>query len=300
MENETQDVNGLTVEEKLERAAAASSPKATVEDTTNVAADTEDNRVPYKRFAEVNSALKEVRASESEAREALLASQDRLVKMAELLQAKEDDVRTLNEIKSYVNDPIMKDHVLAIDARLKGIELEVKTGETTPTDGLAKAQALIEKTRDEVLDTKADLQADALIQKADSIADKLLASLPKEYNEQDRSIISDLFTEKVNWDAAVANPDQLSAILTQGFQATIDRYGVPRGAMFSTDEVKEFMPDPADAPMTPEQELEAILGMEWGKTVDVETKGGTKPMPELSDEAFSDAMAHIIRRANSR
>jgi len=302
MEDESTDVNGLTIEEKLERAAAASSTKATVveSDTEEAVHEGSDNKIPYKRFSEVNSALKEARASEAEARQALLASQDKLVRMAELLEAKEDDVRTLNEIKSYVNDPIMKDHVLAIDAKLRGIELDVKTGETTPEDGLAQAKALIEKTREEVLDTRADIQADALIQKADSIADRLLASLPKEYNEQDRAIISDLFTEKVDWDAAVAKPDQLSSILTKGFQDTIDRYGVPRGAMFSTEEVQEILPDPADAPMTPEQELQAILNMDWGKTTEVETKSGTKKVAELSDEAFSDAMAQIIRRANGR
>jgi len=295
MEDESTDVkDGLTVEEKLERAAVASSTKAAVveSDTDEAVSEGSDNKIPYKRFTEVNSALKEARASEAEARQALLASQDKLVRMAELLEAKEDDVRTLNEIKSYVNDPSMKDHVMAIDAKLRGIELDVKTGETTPEDGLAQAKALIEKTREEVLDTRADIQADALIQKADSIAERLLASLPKEYNEQDRSIISDLFAEKVNWDDAVANPAQLSSILTKGFQDTIDRYGVPRGAMFSTEEVQEILPDPADAEMTPEQELEAILGMEWGKTTEVETKGGTKHVAELSDEAFIDAMAH--------
>ena len=40
--------------------------------------------------------------------------------------------------------------------------------------------------------------------------------------------------------------------------------------------------------------------MEWGKTVDVETSRGTTKVPELSDEAFSDAMAHMIRRAHGR
>jgi hypothetical protein len=70
--------------------------------------------------------------------------------------------------------------------------------------------------------------------------------------------------------------------------------------MFSTEEVSELLPDPADAPMTPQQELEAILGMEWGKTKEVETKRGTATVAELSDEAFSDAMAHLIRRAHGR
>jgi hypothetical protein len=305
MEVVNPDVNGLTIEEKLERAAAVSSPKATVEVTpTEEVKETVEgggeNRIPQHRFNEVNSALKEARASEASVKEALLDSQNKLVKMAELLEAKDEDVRTLNEIKSYVNDPAMADHIYAIDAKLKGIELEVKSGKTTPEDALTKTQDLLRQTREEAADAHATVMAETLVTKADIIAEKLLAQLPKEYTTQDRDIITDLWTEKMDWNAAVADPDNLSAILTEKFQETLNRYGTPRGAMFSTEEVSELLPEKANIPMTPEQELEAILGLEWGKTNQVETKTGMKSVPELSDEAFSDAMAHLIRKASGR
>jgi hypothetical protein len=303
MEDESTDVNELTVEEKLALAADSSATETVEEETTKEAEGaeegTKDNRVPYKRFAQVNETLKETRA-QAEATQAQLAdSQAKLVRMAELLEAKDDDVRTLNEIKSFVNDPDMKDHVLAIDAKLRGIEQDVEDGTVEPDEALERAKALLEETREEVADTAADLQADALIQRSDIIAEQLLNALPKEYNEQDRAIIEDLFTDRVDWDSAVAYPDQLSEILTQGFQDTINRYGVPRGALFTGQEVEELIPDEATR-LTPEQELEQEMSKDWGALKEVEVNGVTKTVAEMTDEEFNAVQAKIIRTAHGR
>jgi hypothetical protein len=301
MEDETKDVNELSVEEKLALAAESSPTETVVEDTTEeaVTEETPDNRVPYKRFSEVNTALKDTRAANEATQTQLAESQAKVVRMAELLEAKDEDVRTLNEIKSFVNDPGMKDHVLAIDAKLRGIEEEVDAGEVTPDDAIERARTLLEETREEVADTHADIQADALIQRSDIIAEQLLNALPREYNESDRAVINDLFTDKVDWDEAVANPDQLSEILTQGFQATIDRYGVPRGALFTGNEVEELIPDEATN-LTPEQALEQEMGQDWGATKEVEVNGVTKTVAEMTDEEFNAVQAKIIRAAHGR
>jgi hypothetical protein len=304
METESTDVNELTVEEKLALAAESSTTETVEEDITEEAEGAEEGsekeqRIPYKRFAQVNETLKETRAQAEASQAALLESQAKLVRMAELLEAKDDDVRTLNDIKSFVNDPTMKEHVLAIDAKLRGIEQEVEEGTVEPDEALERAKALLEETREEVADTQADIQADALIQRSDIIAEQLLNALPKEYNEQDRAIINDLFTDKVDWDAAVTNPDQLSEILTQGFQDTINRYGVPRGALFTGQEVEELIPDEATN-LTPEQELEQEMNQDWGAMKEVEVNGVTKTVAEMSDEEFNALQAKIIRTAHGR
>ncbi len=296
------DVN-TEIEEKLASAAAAeSSTTETVEtSTTEEVTETEEkgeNRIPQSRFNEVNSSLKEAREAQEATVAQLAESNDKLVRMAELLEAKDDDVNTLNEIKSYINDPSMAEHVKAIDAKLRGIEEEVETGESTPDQALERTNALLEQTREEVADAQASVQAEQLVTKADIIAEKLLEQLPEEYNEQDRSTITSLWTNGMDWDEAVADPDNLAELLTRDFQAVIDEYGVPRGSLVTTEEAEE---NETVTAQTPEQELEAVMGLDWGATKEVATKaGGTRVEADLSDDAFNAAMAKIIRTAHGR
>ena len=307
-DNEATDVNKDAVEEKLQR-ALASSNRETAHETPAEEAELEfvdekgrSKSVPYDRFAEVNEARREEAAQRKELAARLSATQDKLVRMAELLEAKEEDVRLLNEIKSYVNDPEMKPHVLAIDAKLKGIEAikeEVRTGQTSPEDALRQTKALIEEAREELRDTQADVQADQLIARADSLAERLLNALPEEYTAEDLRVISDLFTERVDWDAAVAYPERLSEILTQGFQETIDRYGVPRGALFSADEVDLLTPAATEPEQSPEEELAELMELDWGAIRETDLGDGRVAIePELSDEDFNTVLAQTIRLAH--
>ena len=315
-DKEGTDVNELTLEERLEQAAADSSiaeevdnmsDEEVLEEVAQLEADEaeageeggEENRIPQHRFNEVNNALKEIRESEAEMRDQLADSQDKLVRMAELLEAKDDDIATLNEIKSFVNDPEMHDHVVAIDNKLKGIEVEMEKGKIEPEDAIRQAQDLLEETREELRDTQADVQADQLIAKADTIAERLLAALPEEYNADDISVISDLFTDKVDWDRCVESPDHLSEILTEGFQETIDKYGMPRGALFDTEEVDILTEDNVVDDQTPEEELLELMDLPWGDTREVEVGGKTVTKPDLSDEDFNTVLAQAMKLANA-
>jgi DNA gyrase/topoisomerase IV subunit A len=195
----------------------------------------------------------------------------------------------------------MEAHVRAIDNKLKGIEQEVTSGESTPDEAQAKTRELIEETRTEMADIQATASAEALVGRADVIADKLLAQLPETYTEQDRNVVQALWTEKMDWDRAVASPDELSEQLTEGFQEALDTYGVPRGALFTVEEVEELTPDAATATQTPEQELEELMEKPWGGVVTEELEGGrTQVSAELSDDEFNDALAGIIRKAHGR
>jgi hypothetical protein len=306
----TEDVKTQTAEEKLEAAVKASGTGTETETEKEVEAKVEekeeegkgktDNRIPYERFTEVNTALKESKVSQDLLTQQLAESNEKLVSMAELLTQKDDDVQTLNEIKSFVNDPEMADHIIAIDNKLKGIEQEVETGDSTPDEALTKTREVLEQTREEVVDIRNQASAEALVSRADIIADKLLAQLPDTYNEQDRDIVQALWTEKMDWDRAVANPDDIADQLTEGLQTALDTYGVPRGALFTVEEVEELTPE-RTAVKTPDEELADLLDQDWGgvKTEELDS-GKTKTTLEKSDDEFSAAMASIIRKAHGR
>ena len=305
MADGTTDVNE-EVEEKL--AAAATEESSTAEEEVETAGETTEeteergeNRIPQSRFNEVNEALKDSKASGDLLTAQLAEAQAKQVELSDQLLARNDDIETLNEIKSYINDPTMAAHIEAIDAKLKGIDVEVDTGKTTPEDALAKTKELLQTTREEIADATATQQAENLVAKADVIADKLLAQLPEQYNDEDRNVITDLWTEKMDWDAAVANPDNLAEILTADFQSVVDRYGVPRGALLSREEVEELTPE-ADTNQTPEQELEKVMDLDWGAVKETETKPGFRPKfePVEAEEDFNAVLGEIIRQTHGR
>lgn len=307
------DVNKDEVAEKLQRALeATSTPEDKAGETPTKEAGTEEgakeeggeeNRVPQSRFNEVNEALKASKLEGAEFQTQLADTQDKLVKMHELLEANKDDVTTLNEIKSFVNDPEMKDHVIAIDNKLKGIETikeEVDAGETTPEDAVKETRKLLDEAREELRDTQADVKSDQLIAKADAFVSQLLQGLPEEYNADDLGVINDLFHEKVNWDACIAKPDNLSEILTQGFQETIDRYGMPRGALFNAAEVEVLTPEAAEPDQTPAEELVELMKLPWGGLKTTEVGGKEVTVPEMSDDDFNAVLAQATRLAHEK
>jgi hypothetical protein len=306
--DETTDVNKDEVEAKLQRALEGSStPETELETPTEEAAtetdDKEENRVPQSRFNEINDSLKASKLEASETRDQLAKSQDRLVELTQILEAKDTDVATLNEIKSFINDPEMKDHVIAIDQKLKGIEAikeEVNAGETTPEDAVRQTRDLLEEARTELRDSQDDVKADQLIAKVDATVDKLLNALPDEYNADDLGVINDLFHEKVNWDALIAEPESLSEILTEGFQATIDKYGMPRGALFNAEEVEVLTPEAAESTQTPVEELTDLMKLPWGGLKKTEVGGKTVVEPELSDDEFNAVLSQTLKLAHEK
>ena len=300
MSDTDKDVNTQTVEEKLEAAVASSTTETVVEETpADVEETPEGKRIPYERFKEVNTALKDSKESGDLLTQQLAEQNDKLVRMAELLELKEQDVQTLNEIKGFVNDPDMEEHVRAIDNKLKGIEAEVEAGDLDPDEAQDRTRELLEQTREEIADVQATASAEALVARADVIADKLLAQLPEEYNEQDRSVIQDLWTEKMDWDAAVADPDSLSDILSEGFQETLNRYGTPRGALFTGEEVVELTPESATPVQTPDEELAELMGRPWGEVkTETSAAGRTTVTPTESDDEFNAALAGLIKQAH--
>ena len=318
MSTENKDGKEQSAEDKLKAAVEASATGTEDKGTEKPAGEEEgveeelegkpegklegksEHKIPKSRFDEVNTKYKEAVASKDLLAIQVAEANDKLIKLAEIVEQKDQDSQTLNEIKSFVNDPAMKEHVVAIDNRLRGIEQEVETGESTPEQAQEKTRVLLEQTRTEIADVQATATAEALVSRADTIADKLLAQLPETYNEQDRTIVQTLWTEKMDWDKAVENPDNLNLQLTEGFQEALDTYGTPRGALFTVEEVEELTPEKATT-KTAEEQLDDILDKPWG-ALKTETlaDGKTKVTPELSDDELNADMAAIIRKSHGR
>jgi len=275
---------------------AQETTESTKVETTTTTADDGDKKqsqtVPYDRFKEVNEKSKAA-IGKIEALEAQLAeSQASLTKLTDLVNEKESDSDLVRRIQALAADDKYREHVLAIDNKLKGIEIEEEKGEITPEQADAKTRKLVEDTRDELQAALAEQQADAILARADIIADKLLDSLPEEYTDKDKEVIADLWTNITDWDKIEQSPDELSGFLSESFQTSLEKFGKPRGGLV-TNETTETTKE-TTATLTPEEELRQLVDKDYGKTVE---KDG-KVESELSDAEFSAAMAKAMKITN--
>lgn len=278
----------------------AESSTATEEvETTEKTAEEQNTTVPYSRFKEVIDARNESDAKTTKLEEQLAENNTSLNKLTAMLEEREADSNTLTEIRELAQDPKMRDHVVALDKALKGIEDEIEEGETTPEKTQDRTRELLKETKEELEDVVADQQADLLLSRADIIADKLLDGLPKEYLPEDKDVVSRLWVDEMDWEKAAGDSDNLSTHLTESFQKALDIFGKPRGAMLSLDDV-EIVKEGEEATSTPapEEELAEILGKNWAATKTVKSSTGVETtVPELTDDEFTESMAKAMRIA---
>jgi hypothetical protein len=254
-------------------------------------AASQDN-IPYSRFKEVNDRMKGAETEVESLQKQLQESTTSLNRMTEMLNSHQEAVDLVERIKGLKDDPEAGPHVHAIDRALRGIKEEVESGDKTPEQGLKEAQKLVEDTREELAEQLAETQVQQLWDRADVLADKLFAQLPKEYTEQDISIIQELLPVKVDWERIGENPETLKEELSESFQKVIDAYGTPRGALLDPKEV-EFVDEKKETEeaFDPKQVLKELEEQEWGA---VEEKDGKKD-PIFSDADFTEALAERMR-----
>ncbi len=289
---------GESEESSTSKTESKTATETVVETATDKTAGKDENRIPQSRLNEVIETRNAAQTALSERDLELAESNKALATMTELLESKTADSETLEAIKGYIHDPELKEHVEAIDRALRGVEVEVEQGDITPEQAADKNKVLIDQIRSETQDALADQAAEALIGRADIAADKLLGELPKEYTDQDRSIIGDLWADKVDWESAAQNPDNLQEILHTSFQEVIDRFGAPRGGVIQGTEDSETE-TVALAP-TPEQELATLMEKDYGAVTEGKSASGKATFnPDVSDADFTKAMADAMRIARS-
>lgn len=298
----------------LEEAIAGDVETSTTLDATETTASVEKGTksktgdkgpIPYERFAEIvqekNTFKEQLTALEAEKNELSKSLQQAM----NTVSAAQSDIDTLNRVRaaSRASDDRVVQAVDLLDKYLKGELEEIAEDPTLTTDEVSKkTQDLLKRTQQNLNEQHADLRADLIVQRADALADKWLGALPDAYGQVDRDILGDLWANSVDWDAIENNPDILDQELASKFQAAIDRYGVPRGALLNPDDVEFVEETTTPEPPTPEEELRELIGnKDYSLFKTVKTPTGKETLrPAVGDDEFAADMAKALKLANRR
>lgn len=301
-----------TLKNTLDALEAASEAAETSTDASEVVQETESEEVDVPkgkgkpgaeaRIRELNAKAKEYETKLEETRSRAETLQTKLDSLTELLGEKEQDsrvVRRINEL--YESTPELKDHIEALDRAIKGQPVTKTDDKTVPdTDKALKA---IENVRAELKEQQmalaeevADQKAQALVGQADRVMEGLIGALPGDkYAEADVKVLSEVLENRVNWEAIEANPSVLTKEIEKAFQATVDWYGEPRGALASKTQTSP----------TQEKDVKAtiaeITSKEWGKLKETgkDRFGRSRFEPVVSDADFVKVLGETMRRQGS-
>lgn len=244
---------------------------------------TQPQTVPYARFKEVvgekNTAVERLTDLETKLQNQLALTQD-------LQQKYTYAEEVLMAIRGMAADEKMRPHVMAIDAKLKGVEEEVETGEITQEEGDKKVEKILKQHKNEVQDIVQTNRAEMLFQTANERASRYLESLPAEYTDKDKEIIGRIWTQEVNWDGIESDPTSLNSELAESLDRVLNWYGEPKGYLPPPDPTKVVETKPEEP--TPAMKVKSILDKEWGKI-------GERGNFEYSDEDFRREAAELIR-----
>lgn len=265
--------------------------------------------IPYDRFQEVVQERNDFKSKIAELENQYKESNQALSKLTSMYEDAKESTDILDSIKELAKNPKYLPHLEVIDKALKGIEEEVEEGKTTPEDALKAADKILNSKVEELTEELAEQRADAIIARADAIADKWLASLPEEYTDKDKDVIARLWTNAVDWNEVEDNPSILEDTLKDSLQNVIEVYGPPRGSLFTAEEIETALEEetsPEKMAVSPEEELAALTqGKNYSsfKEVTVPLPGGrskTTLLPEVSEDDFSRDLAEAMRIANRK
>lgn len=305
--------------EGLEDALAEESESSTDENEREVEAKetaTEEGRkspkgekkpgpIPYDRFQEVNSRMRELEEAVGERDAELQKRTEALDSMARVLEEKERDAGYVQQLRELYHSgdekwkPVLED----LEKKLAGIEDDVESGDKTKKEGADETRKALKKVQSELEDQVLDQRADLIIQKADVLAETLLDQLPEEYSDQDKQRIAFLWTDAVNWEAVEEAEDWQGALgeeLRTSLEYILnDIYGEPEGLLARTWQEK-FAEESEKQPKgpSPEERVQELMDKDWGKFEVKEGKKGKTFNPSASDEEFSRAMAQAMKAAN--
>ena len=300
---------------ELETAAAGEKPEESAtgkpEKTVKTAGPPkEGDWVPKSRLNEVISARNERDQTIATLSSKIAESDASVTRLTKMLEGAQSAQQTLNDLRALAGDPKHRPHVEYLHKVLVGESVEEE--ETLPEDATPKQVEdhrlnEIAKAQQALQDSVRDQQADAIIQRADLIADKWLEALPAEYTDEDRNAVAHLWTGRVDWNAIQSNPSGLEKFLADSFQDTLNIYGVPRGYLFTQEQVDalktETQQQELQAVLSPEKELEQLFASKnysGLKGTGKKTTGGAEIMaPEVSEEDWAADLAKAMKISNA-
>lgn len=247
--------------------------------------------VPYERLSQVvkqkNEVTERLKSLEDQFK-SVSAREDQLrTRLGEV----EQDAQILDAIKNLAQDDKYRDHVVAIDKALQGIEDEIETAEQTG-DQKAESSAVkrFEQKTAELENLIADQKADQLWNEAAGLANQMLAALPEDYTDEDRAVIGKLWTPRVDWSGIEEQgSDAIPNALNSSLADVIKEYGTPRGALVAktTKDIESRIPEAKQ--LSPQDAIKGLLEKDWAAT-DEDGKA------TVSDDEFSRGMAEMLRK----
>ena len=249
--------------------------------------------VPYDRLSKVvkqkNEITERFKTLEDQFKTATARENELRGRVGEL----EQDSQILGAIKDLAQDDKYRDHVVAIDKALQGIEDEVESAEEKGDDkAVSKAEKAFDKKAAELDTLIKDHRAENLWTEAQGLAKDMLAALPDDYTDEDRKLIGKIWTPHVDWDGIESTGrDAIPNALNQTFADAIKEYGTPRGALVAktTKEIESRIPEAKQA--SSETTVKDLLAKDWAAT-------NEDGKAEISDDEFNKGMAALMRATN--
>lgn len=295
-------------------AAPTGKPEKTAEKATPVAKipGKDGDWVPKSRLNEVIQARNERDQTIATLSAKQAESDAAVTRLTKMLEGAQSAQQTLNDLRALAGDPKHRPYVEYLHKVLIGEPVDEEEEEALPADATPKQIEdhrlnEIVKAQQALQASVLDQQADTIIQRADLIADKWLEALPDEYTDEDRNAVAHLWTSRVDWNAIQGNPSGLEKFLADSFQDTLNIYGVPRGYLFTQEQVDalktQTQTQELEAVLTPEQELEQLFASKnysGLKGTGKKTTGGQEIMqPEVSEEDWAADLAKAMKISNA-
>lgn len=247
--------------------------------------------VPYERLSKVvqqkNELSERFNALEKKFNTATTSNEQ----LQGQLEGLKNDSEMLGAIKELAKDERYHDAVVTIDKALQGIDQEVVVAKE---DGDPKVINDAEKRFDakvaELESMQADQRAEGLWREAAGHAKNMLAALPEEYTEADRTRLGKLWTPRVDWNGIeAAGSESIPAALNSSLAAVIKEYGTPQGALVAqtTKEIESRIPDAKL--ISSEDRIKELTEKDWAET-------GEDGKAVVSDDEFNSGIAEMLRK----
>jgi hypothetical protein len=295
---------------ELETVAAGESATSATGKTgeTKTSGKPDGDWIPKSRLNEVIQARNERDQTIATLSSKIAESDASVTRLTKMLEGAQNAQTTLNDLRALANDPKHRPHVEYLHKVMIGESVEeeaVLPEDATPVQIEEHKLNELARAQEELRASVVDQRADHIIQRADLIADRWLEALPAEYTAEDRNAVAHLWTSRVDWNAIEGNPSGLEQFLADSFQNTLNIYGVPRGYMYTPEQVEELKTQTTgeSAPVTPEEMLAQLLtSKNYGgfKSSGKKNSAGAEIMlPEVSEDDFAADLATAMKISNA-
>lgn len=270
------------------------------------AGDVKDNgMIPRSRYneavAKLETATKDWTTEKVGILSQLQEAQKSVANLSDLVKGAQQDRDLVAALKALSKDPKYTDLITKVDNALQGIDEDEEVGKATSKEASVSRKQVMDELRGELDERFVEQKHTFISSQVDILAKQYLERLPAEYNEADKTVISEMWANRVDWDSLEKEPGKLPAHLSETLQKTLNDYGVPRGKLASQKaEIQDTQQQQSKTP-TAEEQVRGILDRDWGKLKTIkDSKGNETSVPEASEEEFNQAFGKLFKSVVQR